>query len=153
MKQFLMLLGVAAVAGAMYVAGASGSQQAKFASQKEVAALQKKVAILTKQVKTTVKPEADLSASYILTCLAQVNSDNTVTVHLMPVSQRGNATSGYLFGTSTTSTPTTALDIDSATPTALIQEFDPACLGGALKHLAVRSGISHLHSLTAENTH
>jgi hypothetical protein len=141
MKQFLMLLGVAAVAGAMYVAAASGSQQTKFATQKEVAALQKKVKILTTEVNKTVAPEAQFSTAYILTCLAQINSDNSFTVHVLPVSQRGNSTSGYLFGDSVTSTPTTALDVDTATPMAVLQEFDPSCLSSALRHRAARLGI------------
>lgn len=154
MKQFLLLLGVAAVAGAMYVAGASGSQQAKFASQKEVAALQKKVTVLTSELKKTVKPEADLSASYILTCLAQV-SGGSVTVHTLSALQRGSTTSGYLFGsTAATSAPTTALDIapQGTTPTAVLQEFDPSCLGGALKQSAVGSSLSRLHLQMAKNT-
>ena len=140
MKQFLMLLGVAAVAGAMYVAGASGSQQAKFASQKEVVALQTKVAALTKEVKKTVGPEADLSASYILSCLSSV-SGNTINVHLLPVSQRGNTTTGYLFGDSVMSTPTTALDINTQTPTAQLQEFDPSCLTSGLRHAAAHAAM------------
>lgn len=151
MKQFLLLLGVAAVAGAMYVAGASGSQQAKFATQKEVVALQKKVTKLTKQIKTVVGPEADLSATYILTCLSSV-SGGTLTINAMPVSQRGNTTTGYLFGTTVSPTPTTALDINTTTPTDVLQEFDPSCLSGALRHSAARSGISRLRNRMTANT-
>lgn len=143
MTRLLMLLGVAAVAGAMYVAGASGSQQTKFAPESQVVALQKRVTALTKLVSKTVKPEADISATYILTCLSSV-SGSTLTVHAMPVSQRGNTSSGYLFGNSVSSTPTTALDINTASPTDVLQEFDPSCLSGALNHRAVRSGVSHL---------
>ncbi len=153
MKQFLLLLGVAAVAGAMYVAGASGSQQAKFASQKEVAALQKKVTTLNSELKKTVKPEADLSASYILTCLAKV-SGGSVTVHTMSVVQRGTIALGYQFGSTGSTAPTTALDIapQGTTATAVLQEFDPSCLGGALRQNALRSSISRLHDWTAKNT-
>jgi hypothetical protein len=143
MKQFLLLLGVAAVAGAMYVAGASGSQQAKFASQKEVVALQKKVSAMTKTLKA-VKSEADFATGYELTCLASVDSGGNITIHAMPVSRRGSPTSGYLFGTSGTSAPTTALDVNTATPTDVLQEFDPSCLSGALRHAAAHAGFSHL---------
>jgi outer membrane murein-binding lipoprotein Lpp len=150
MKQFLLLLGVAAVAGAMYVAGASGSQQAKFAPEKQVVALQKKVAALSKTLKT-VKSEADFATTYELTCLATV-SGNTITVNLMPVSQFGNGTSGFLFGSSGSSTPRTALDVNQTNPTDVLQEFNPACLSGALRHGVVNSGVSRLHLRMAKNT-
>lgn len=153
MKRFLMLAGVAVVAAAMYVAASPASQQSKFATQKEVVALQKKVKTLTSELNKTVKPEADLSASYILTCLAQINSDNTVTIHTLSVAQRGSSTSGYLFGNSGSSQPTTALDVVTTTPTAVLQEFDPSCLGSGLRHHAVRSGLRSLHDWTAKSTH
>ena len=153
MKQFLLLLGVAAVAGAMYVAGASGSQQSKFASKKQVAALQKKVTSLTKELKATVKPEADFSASYLLSCLLTLDtSNNTLSVNLMPVSEFGNATSGFLFGNVSTSTPRSALDVNTTSPTALLQEINPSCLsGGGLRHGALRSDGSRLRLWMSEN--
>lgn len=130
MKRFLMLVGVAVVAAAMYVAASPASQQSKGPTEKQFLALQKKVTKLTAELNKTVKPEADLGASYILLCLASVNG-TTVTVHQMPVLQR----SGYQFGATTT----TALDVAPAgtTPTAVLQEFDPSCLSGALRHSAV----------------
>ena len=154
MKQFLMLVGVAAVAGAMYVAGASGSQQTKFAPESQVVALQKKVTSLSNQLKKTVKPEADFSVSYILSCLASVDTSGNITIHTMPVSQRGNATSGYLFGSnSASSTPTTALDINPSTPAAQLQVFDPSCLGSPLRHAAERAGYGSLARVSmAKNT-
>jgi hypothetical protein len=147
MNRFLILVGVAVVAAAMYVAASPASQQSKFASEKQVLALQKKVTILSNQLKKTVKPEADFSATYILTCLSSV-SGNTLTINSLPVSQRGSVASGYLFGTSGSSAPTTALDVDMATPTAVLQEFDPSCLGSPMRRAAGRAGISHLRQST-----
>lgn len=147
MKSFLMLVGVAAVAGAMYVAAASGGQQSRGPTLAQFNALKKQLASLTKEIKNTVKPEADVSAAYILTCLSSVSS-GSISVHTMPVSQRGSSTSGYLFGTSVSSVPapapTTALDINTTTPTAQLQEFDPTCLSGGLRHAALRAGIGHM---------
>ena len=155
MKRFLMFVGVAVVAAAMYVAASPASQQSKGPTEKQFLALQKKVASLTKELKT-VKPEADISASYILTCLSSVSA-GTLTINAMPVSQRGSETagaSGYLFGaiaTGPTSTET-ALDINTTTPTDVLQEFDPSCLGAGLRHAAARSGINRLRDGMAKNT-
>lgn len=152
MKRFLMLVGVGVVAAAMYVAASPASQQSKGPTAKQFAALKKQVATLSKELKTVVKPEADLSASYILTCLSSVSA-GSITIHAMPVSQRGSSTSGYLFGTTLSSTPTTALDIDTAAPTDVLQEFDPSCLSGsALRHSAARSGINRLRDGIAKST-
>jgi hypothetical protein len=51
MKRFLMLVGVAAVAAAMYVAASPASQQSKFATEKQFLALQKKVTSQGKTIK------------------------------------------------------------------------------------------------------
>ncbi|HEY4237329.1 MAG TPA: hypothetical protein VGM45_08335 [Gaiellaceae bacterium] len=144
MKRLLMLVAVAAVAGAMYVAASPASQQSRGPTLKQFNALKKQVASLSKSLKTVVKPEADISASYILTCLSSV-SGGSITINAMPVSQRGSSASGYLFGTTVSSTPTTALDINTSAPTDVLQEFDPSCLSGALRHTAARSGITRLH--------
>src|SRR3954451_570662 len=153
MKRFLMLVAVAAVAGAMYVAASPASQQSRGPTLKQFNALKKQVATLSKTLKTVVKPEADISASYILTCLSSV-SGGSITINAMPVSQRGSTTSGYLFGASSpgVSTPTTALDINTTAPTDVLQEFDPSCLSGALRHSAARSGITHLRYGMAKDT-
>jgi hypothetical protein len=152
MNRLLMLVGVAVVAAAMYVAASPASQQSKGPTAKQFKALQKKVTSLTKELKT-VKPEADISASYILTCLSSVSA-GSITINAMPVSRRGSSTSGYWFGTTAappTST-TTALDIDTAAPTDVLQEFDPSCLSGALRHSAARSGITRLRYGMAKDT-
>jgi hypothetical protein len=154
MKRFSMLVAVAAVAGAMYVAASPASQQSRGPTLKQFNALKKQVATLSKTLKTVVKPEADISASYILTCLSSV-SGGSITINAMPVSQRGTTTSGYLFGTPSgtpTPTATTALDINTTAPTDVLQEFDPSCLSGALRHSAARSGITRLRSGIAKDT-
>src|SRR3954447_14942297 len=151
MKRFSMLVAVAAVAGAMYVAASPASQQSRGPTLKQFNALKKQVATLSKTLKTVVKPEADISASYILTCLSSV-SGGSITINAMPVSQRGTTTSGYLFGTTVSSTPTTALDINTTAPTDVLQEFDPSCLSGALRHSAARSGITRLRYGMAKDT-
>jgi hypothetical protein len=135
----------------MYVAASPASQQSRGPTLKQFNALKKQVATLSKTLKTVVKPEADISASYILTCLSSV-SGGSITIHAMPVSQRGSTTSGYLFGTSVSSTPTTALDINTTAPTDVLQEFDPSCLSGALRHSAARSGITRLRYGIAKDT-
>ncbi len=138
MKRFLMLLAVAAVAGGMYVAAATGSQQAKGPTAKQFKALKAQVAVLQKKVK----------AAQTL-----ANDDAVVTVHclmhqLFGVAERGSSTSGYIFGTDGSSgTPTTALDLaPNLSATYLVAGFnsDPACtqlIGAAgLGHV---SGFAH----------
>ena len=119
MKRFLMLVAVAAVAGAMYVAASPASQQAKGPTLKQFNALKKQVATLSKQVKTIVKPEADAAVAIIGACYLKDNGNGTASFLVMPVRQLGSNTNGYLFGTSGTgSTPTTALDVSAASPQA-----------------------------------
>jgi len=146
MKRFLLLAGVAVVAAAMYVAASPASQQSKFATEKQVVALQKKVATLSKSLKS-VKAEADAAVGIIGLCYLDI-SGNTATFKVMPVSQRGVAGTGYLFGTSgQPGTATTALDVAAASPQAYLQEVDPSCATGtALKHRALRSSISRLRA-------
>lgn len=143
MKRFLMLVGVAVVAAAMYVAASPASQQSKGPSAKQFKALEKKVTSLTKELKT-VKPEADISASYLLSCLLSV-SGSTVTINVMPVSQFGNNTSGFMFGTTGSNAPRSALDENTSSPTAFLQEVASSCLSGSalkhrLAHLSARLG-------------
>ena len=51
MKRFLMLVAVATVAGAMYVAAAPGSQQSRGPTARKFAALKRQVGGLTKTLK------------------------------------------------------------------------------------------------------
>ena len=131
MRRFLMLLGVAAVAGAMYVAAAPGSQQASGPTATQFSALKKQVASLSKTLKT-VKAEAVDADGFVRSCLVSANS------FVVPIGQFGdpNGTFGYKFtADGTTLTDTTALDVDgSATPAALIPSIDPSCVSGAALH-------------------
>ena len=136
MKRFLMLVGVAVVAAAMYVAASPASQRSSGPSAKQFSALKKQVAVLNKSLKT-VKAEANAAAGFIATCLASNNSG------VLPVNQFGTNASGFLFGTSGANTPRTALDVDqSATPGAFLQVVDPSCVTNGLTHGA---GSSRLH--------
>lgn len=152
MKRFLMLVGVAVVAGVMYVAASPASQQSKFASEKQVLALQKKVAVLSKTLKT-VKSEADAAVTIIGSCYLKDNGNGTVSFQAMPVSQFGNSTTGFLYGNSVTSSPRSALDIATSSPQAYLQEIDPQCATQSfLRHRAIRSGSSRVQRW-AEHIH
>jgi hypothetical protein len=146
MKRFLTLVAVAVVAAAMYVAASPASHQAKGPTLKQFNALKKQVATLSKTLKTA-KAEADAAVSIIGTCYLKDNGDGTVSFVTMPVSQLGNSTSGFLFGTSASSTPRTALDIASSSPSAYLQQVDPQCATQSfLRRGAVQSGISRLQT-------
>ena len=159
MKRFLMLVGVAVVAAAMYVAAAPGSQQkAKGPTAKQFNALKKQVATLSKTLKT-VKAEAADADGFVETCLLSTGSG------VAPVNQFGTTTDGFLFGppqTATggavTATTRTALDVDSSTPFtgAYLQAVDPTCItsssSSATVHAQARSGSRHL-PLLAERSH
>jgi len=145
MKRFLMLVAVAAVAGAMYVAASPASQQAKGPTLKQFNALKKQVATLSKQVKTIVKPEADAAVAIIGACYLKDNGNGTASFLVMPVSQRGTSANGYEFGTGTAPALTTALDEVASSPQAYLQEVDPQCATTSfLGHGAVHSGSSRV---------
>jgi hypothetical protein len=97
MKRFLMLVAVATVAGAMYVAAAPGSQQAT-PTAKQFTALKKQVAKLSKTVSTLKKDEGNVKklavaeAGLLLACMSKT----------MPVDQAGDAvahTHGFVYST------------------------------------------------------
>jgi hypothetical protein len=96
MNRFLMLVGVAVVAAAMYVAASSASQVSKGVSVAKFNALNKKVTALTKKVKTDETDLNTLAFAYVHCSLPSG----------IDVSQR----SGYTFGVGTT----TALDLGLA---------------------------------------
>jgi hypothetical protein len=136
MKRFLMLVGVAAVAAAMYVAASPASQQSSGPTEKQFVALQKKVTALTKSLKT-VKSEANAAVGFIATCFVSQNAG------VAGVSQFGDvahtpATFGYWYTPSLGGTQgfTTALDADSSTtPGAWLQAVDPSCVNtNGLRH-------------------
>jgi hypothetical protein len=65
MKRFLMLVGVAVVAAAMYVAASPASQQAKGPTAKQFNALKKQVATLSKNLKTAQSDLDGLAFAYV----------------------------------------------------------------------------------------
>src|SRR4029077_8232716 len=67
MKRFLMLVGVAAVAAAMYVAASPASQRATGPTAKQFSALKKQVAALSKKL-TTTKKESDAAVGFLAAC-------------------------------------------------------------------------------------
>ena len=154
MKRFLMLVGVAAVAGAMYVAAAPGSRQSTAptarqfnALKQQVASLNKKLKVLTKDEKT-VKTAAIAAVEYIGACFL----DSSGNIQNLQVNEFGTTTTGFLFGTPVagatpgTSTARSALDVDaSATPLAYLQEITPACVTGAAQTGAASSSVARLH--------
>ena len=151
MRAFLMLVGVAAVAGAMYAAGASGGRPAKFASQREVVALRRDL----KKVQTELKAvkSAAYTANHIIgLCYFGANGQGTgpVVPVALGASQFGDATSGFLFGTNgATAAPRTALDVDESTPMVYLQTVNPEChpISPAPRHALTRWGHGSLPSI------
>lgn len=137
MKRFLMLVGVAAVAGAMYVAAAPGSRQAAPPTARQFAALKKQVAALSKNLKVLKKDEAQVklaavaTVSYIGGCFLDSNAN----IVNLAVNQFGTSSDGFLFGTpggGATATTRSALDIDtSGSPKAYLQAVNSDCLTSA----------------------
>jgi hypothetical protein len=157
MKRFLMLVGVAVVAGAMYVAASPASQQAKSPTAKQFNALKKQVATLSK-TETSVKKLATAEAALLTACMKIA----------VPVNQFGDpdgtgsgTKQGYRYGkgvASTFSTTagaelfTTGLDVSSTTDTGAVwfTGGDASCgtaLGeSTLRHAAAKAGIQLPHA-------
>jgi hypothetical protein len=138
MKRFLMLVGVAVVAAAMYVAASPASHQATGPTAAQFNALKKQVATLSKKLKST-KSEADEAVGFIGQCLVSQNAG------VWGVSEFGDGqagTFGYFYtdtGDKTNPQLVTALDFDgSANPQTYLQAVDPGCVGPALKHRLTR---------------
>jgi hypothetical protein len=148
MKRFLMLVGVAVVAAAMYVAAGSASQQSKGVSPKAFKALQKQVATLSKTLKT-VKAEAADADGFVQTCMVSSNSG------VLPINEFGDAagTFGYKYTQDgTTLVNTTALDVDTTTSNfqgVYLQGVDPQCVSTGARHHLAHSRLS----LNAERSH
>lgn len=154
MNKFLMLIGVAVVAGAMYVAAASGSQQAKAPTAKQFKALKKQVTSLSKTVKA-VKTVAAAELTVLADCDAGA----------APIAEFGDpsGTFGYHYvqPDKTTEILTSALDLTSSSDTnAGWFAFGSSTCGtvlntSGLRHAAARAGIqlphaaAHLPSLAA----
>jgi len=148
MKRFLMLVAVAAVAGAMYVAASPASPQSSGPTLKQFKALKAQVATLSKNLKST-KLEADVALGIIADCYLTVGT-STANTNGLGVSQFGNSTTGYLFGNSVGSNPRAALDVAPSGPQYYLQEVTPDCVAGnLLGHRAVHSDLSRLERLAA----
>ena len=142
MNRFLMLVGVAVVAAAMYVAASPASHQATGVTTRQFNALKKQVASLSKKLKTT-KSEADAAVSFIGGCFITNNAG------VWGVSEFGDpngVSEGYQYQPPAPASPdlTTALDFDgTSTPQAYLQAVDPQCVQTALKHRLKQSS-AHL---------
>lgn len=136
MKRFLMLVGVAAVAGAMYVAASPASRQATAPTARQFNTLKKQVASLSKKLKALTKDEkvvktaAGAAVGYIAVCFLDANGN----IQSLPVNQFGSTTTGFLYGTPvagatpSAATARSALDVDtSGSPKAYLQEVASAC--------------------------
>ena len=153
MKRFLMLLAVAAVAGGMYVAAATGSQQAKGPTAKQFKALQKQVASLKTQV-AQAKKNAASAVGFIEGCFLTSNAG------VAPVSVFGDtaATPVWGYGYYTHAAPTvlsyaTALDIDGSTsPGGYLQGVDPSCVSSSAASKALMHAGSGRLPTRAEHT-
>jgi outer membrane murein-binding lipoprotein Lpp len=147
MKRFSMLVGVAVVAAAMYVAAGTASQQSKGPTAKQFKALKAQVASLSKKLKST-RSEADAAVGFIGQCLVSTNSG------VLPINEFGDPAGafGYEFDNDGAGVGavayTTALDVDTSTTTPFsgvyIQGVDPTCVQAALRHRAGHAGSSRL---------
>jgi hypothetical protein len=147
MQRFLIFVGVAVVAAAMYVAASPASQQAKAPSAKQFSALKKQVAALKKD-ETAVKKLSIALAQIVGGCYLDSNGNLVV----LPVSQFGTASSGFVFGAPNTNsgqTARSALDVNASSPTEDLQEVNPSCLSSSgLKHGTGRAGVTRLRLYT-----
>lgn len=126
MKRFLMLVAVALVASAMYVAASPASQQSRGPTAKQYRALKRQVAKMNKILKT-VKRQAQYARDYVHDCLRSTEAG------AVAVSEFGDAVThkyGYPYFDGTTTHYTTALDIDpnpSSTTAMYLQKVSLGC--------------------------
>jgi hypothetical protein len=143
MRRFLMVLAVAVLAGAVYVAASPGAQQAG-PTAKQFKALEKKVAKLQKQVKT-VQTDANDVAAFVLVCVMK---------QPVGVDSLGTSTDGYLFGppqtapNPVTATATSALGVAASGTTPQYQMYvvntsNPGCVN-AVSSAATLSAVRHV---------
>lgn len=132
MKRFLMLVAVATVAGAMYVAAAPGSQQST-PTARQFTALKKQVAKLSKSLNALKKDEGKVKSgaveaeTFLASCFVSAGA--------VGVGQFGDANGAFGFKYTTdgiNETRRTALDVDtSAAPQALLQAVSPTCISSS----------------------
>jgi hypothetical protein len=147
MRRFSMLIAVAVVAGAMYVAASPASRQASAPTARQFKALQKQVKTLSRSLKALKTDEAQVrkaAAAAVLYIGECFFVPNTSTITNLPVSQFGSSSEGFLFGNSSGSAPRTALDVNTATPATHLQEVNAACLSSSAA--ASRLGSARLAS-------
>jgi len=146
MKRFLMLVGVAVVAAAMYVAAGTASQQSKGPTARQFNALKAQVATLGKKLKAT-KAEADAAVGFLAECLVSTNAG------VWGVSEFGDGSSAHTFGYQydddgtgpTAPILTSALDFDgSTTPDTYLQAVDPACVNTSPLRRLLKPGSAKL---------
>jgi hypothetical protein len=143
MRQLLMLVGVAAVAAAMYVAAASGSRQSAGPTAKQFKALKTQVAALSKKLKTTQSNLDAVATAYVHCSLPSV-------IGVAEKPPGGGSGFGYDF-TFGGGTPgfAAALDLAATAPATAVQweltpfnRFDSGCESlvgaAALRHQAAR---------------
>jgi hypothetical protein len=158
MKRFLMLVGVAVVAGAMYVAAAPGSRQATAPTTRQYAALKKQIGILNKKLKVLTKDETNVKklavdvGGFVVECFLSTNAGAA------GVTQFGDASSstyGFYYAAAAGAPQTfrTGLDLDtSATPQGYLQAVDPTCVTGSTGAASKLAGTAHL-PLLRERSH
>jgi hypothetical protein len=144
MKRFLMLVGVAVVAAAMYVAASPASQQSKGPSEKQFLALEKKVTAQGKTIKT-LKTLAAVEVTFFTDCVGAA----------IPIDQFGNPTGnpaeGYHYllpSNNPQEILTTGLDVSDSSDTGAlyITGGTASCStlvnGSGLRHLASKAGVA-----------
>jgi hypothetical protein len=154
MKRFVMLVGVAVVAAAMYVAASPASQQSKGPTEKQFLTLEKKVTAQGKQLKA-LNTLAGITVEFFKDCVAAS----------VPIDQFGNPAGqpaeGYDYEQPQGTTPqlTTALDVSDSSDTGAlyITGGTSTCstlVNGAMRHNAAKAGftiprVSHNWSFAA----
>jgi hypothetical protein len=133
MKRFWMLVGVAVVAGAMYVAAAPGSRQSTAPTARQFNTLKRQVASLNKKLKVLTRDETNVKklavevGGFVVACYLSDKAG------FKGVTRYGDAAaSAYGFQyTPSVGAPLimrTALDFDtSAAPQVYLQAVDPTC--------------------------
>ena len=148
MKRFSMLVGVAVVAGAMYVAAAPGGRQAAGPTAKQFASLKKQVASLSKSLSALKKDEGavkqlSLAEAEVLVACAQT---------AVPVDQFGDGTTeGYRYTTSANIAAPASDDLQTALDAAVPTDPDAVFFvgGDSTCATAVNSGSSSLQHQAA----
>ena len=158
MKRFLMLVGVAVVAAAMYVAASPASQQAKGPTAKQFKALKSQVTALghtVKGLKTVVAAETKLLADCVKVAVP-INQFGDPDGSLSGTTQGYEYGKGVIDGSGVGDSQffTTGLDVTTTTDTGALwvvggQSTCGTDLGeSVLRHAAAKAGIRLPHAST-----